>query len=47
MLFILDWKMTLLTFLYNIPIFALIMIPLGHYAKRYHINNQNVTSAVC
>ncbi|MBO1198819.1 ABC transporter ATP-binding protein [Staphylococcus simiae] len=40
MLFILDWKMTLLTFI-TIPIFILIMVPLGRVMQRISINTQS------
>ena len=39
MLFIMDWKMTLLTFI-TIPIFVLIMIPLGKVMQRISTNTQ-------
>ncbi|AVP35709.1 ABC transporter ATP-binding protein [Staphylococcus felis] len=40
MLFILDWQMTLLTFI-TIPIFALIMIPLGKLMQKISSNTQS------
>ena len=48
MLFILDWKMTLLTFI-TIPIFVLIMIPLDVLCKRYRqVHNLKLqTLVVC
>lgn len=48
MLFILDWKMTLLTFI-TIPIFVLIMIPLGRIMQRYRqVHNLKLqTLVVC
>ncbi|WP_338877944.1 ABC transporter ATP-binding protein [Staphylococcus aureus] len=40
MLFILDWKMTLLTFI-TIPIFVLIMIPLGRIMQKISTSTQS------
>lgn len=40
MLFILDWKMTLLTFI-TIPIFVLIMIPLGRVMQKISTSTQS------
>lgn len=40
MLFILDWQMTLLTFI-TIPIFALVMIPLGKLMQKISSNTQS------
>ncbi|RIO55386.1 ABC transporter ATP-binding protein, partial [Mammaliicoccus sciuri] len=40
MLFILDWQMTLLTFI-TIPIFALIITPLGKIMQKISTNTQN------
>ncbi|HHS3008586.1 TPA: ABC transporter ATP-binding protein [Staphylococcus argenteus] len=40
MLFILDWKMTLLTFI-TIPIFVLIMIPLGRVMQKVSTSTQS------
>ncbi|SUK35251.1 Lipid A export ATP-binding/permease protein MsbA [Staphylococcus aureus] len=40
MLFILDWKMTLLTFI-TIPIFVLIMIPLGCIMQKISTSTQS------
>ena len=40
MLFILDWKLTLLTFI-TIPIFVLIMIPLGRIMQKISTSTQS------